>query len=72
MGDGDESAPQRPGQPLGSTYKQSCKCCTVQDSSAVTHAMLVGELFDRIVKAGRFVEDEARYFFQQVRLSQAG
>ena len=25
-----------------------------------------GELFERIVKAGRFVEDEARYFFQQV------
>eukprot|EP00803_Ostreobium_quekettii_P011583 evm.model.scf_1644.1 EVM.evm.TU.scf_1644.1 scf_1644:9342-18122(-) len=25
-----------------------------------------GELFDRIVKAGRFSEDEARYFFQQV------
>ena len=25
-----------------------------------------GELFDRIVKAGRFSEDEARYFFQQL------
>jgi serine/threonine-protein kinase SRK2 len=25
-----------------------------------------GELFDRIVKAGRFCEDEARYFFQQL------
>ena len=25
-----------------------------------------GELFDRIVKAGRFAEDEARYFFQQL------
>lgn len=25
-----------------------------------------GELFDRIVQAGRFVEDEARYFFQQL------
>jgi serine/threonine protein kinase len=25
-----------------------------------------GELFDRIVKAGRFGEDEARYFFQQL------
>jgi serine/threonine protein kinase len=25
-----------------------------------------GELFERIVKAGRFSEDEARYFFQQL------
>ena len=25
-----------------------------------------GELFDRIVKAGRFSEDEARFFFQQL------
>jgi serine/threonine-protein kinase SRK2 len=25
-----------------------------------------GELFDRIVKASRFSEDEARYFFQQM------
>ena len=25
-----------------------------------------GELFDRIVRAGRFSEDEARYFFQQL------
>lgn len=25
-----------------------------------------GELFDRIVKAGRFGEDDARYFFQQL------
>jgi polyhydroxyalkanoate synthesis regulator phasin len=25
-----------------------------------------GELFDRIVKASRFSEDEARYFFQQL------
>ena len=25
-----------------------------------------GELFDRIVKAGRFSEDEARYYFQQL------
>lgn len=25
-----------------------------------------GELFDRIVKIGRFSEDEARYFFQQL------
>lgn len=25
-----------------------------------------GELFDRIVKANRFSEDEARYFFQQL------
>ncbi|KAG1660341.1 hypothetical protein FOA52_014394 [Chlamydomonas sp. UWO 241] len=25
-----------------------------------------GELFERIVKAGRFLEDEARYFFQQL------
>jgi hypothetical protein len=25
-----------------------------------------GELFDHIVKAGRFSEDEARYFFQQL------
>lgn len=25
-----------------------------------------GELFDRIVQAGRFLEDEARYFFQQL------
>ena len=28
--------------------------------------ILAGELFERIVKAGRFVEDEARYFFQQL------
>lgn len=25
-----------------------------------------GELFERIVRAGRFPEDEARYFFQQL------
>lgn len=25
-----------------------------------------GELFERIVKAGKFSEDEARYFFQQL------
>jgi len=25
-----------------------------------------GELFERIVKAGRFSEDEARYYFQQL------
>lgn len=25
-----------------------------------------GELFDRIVRAGRFSEDEARFFFQQL------
>ena len=25
-----------------------------------------GELFDRIVRANRFSEDEARYFFQQL------
>ena len=25
-----------------------------------------GELFERIVRAGRFSEDEARYFFQQL------
>lgn len=25
-----------------------------------------GELFERIVKAGRFSEDEARFFFQQL------
>jgi serine/threonine protein kinase len=25
-----------------------------------------GELFERIVQAGRFLEDEARYFFQQL------
>jgi serine/threonine-protein kinase SRK2 len=25
-----------------------------------------GELFEMIVRAGRFVEDEARYFFQQL------
>ena len=25
-----------------------------------------GELFDRIAKAGRFNEDEARFFFQQL------
>lgn len=25
-----------------------------------------GELFERIVAAGRFKEDEARYFFQQL------
>lgn len=25
-----------------------------------------GELFDRIARAGRFTEDEARYFFQQL------
>ena len=31
-----------------------------------SHYPYVGELFERIVKAGRFVEDEARYFFQQL------
>jgi serine/threonine-protein kinase SRK2 len=25
-----------------------------------------GELFERIVRAGRFSEDESRYFFQQL------
>lgn len=47
-------------------------CCVLQLYLTATHLCIVmeyaagGELFDRIVKAGRFSEDEARYFFQQL------
>jgi serine/threonine protein kinase len=48
-------------------------CCRIlQVFLTPTHLCIVmeyaagGELFDRIVKAGRFSEDEARYFFQQL------
>jgi hypothetical protein len=47
-------------------------CVIPQVFLTPTHLCIVmeyaagGELFDRIVKAGRFSEDEARYFFQQL------
>lgn len=47
-------------------------CHVLQLYLTTTHLCIVmeyaagGELFDRIVKAGRFSEDEARYFFQQL------
>jgi serine/threonine protein kinase len=47
-------------------------CPVLQVFLTPTHLCIVmeyaagGELFDRIVKAGRFSEDEARYFFQQL------
>ncbi len=46
--------------------------CSLQVFLTQSHLGIVmeyaagGELFDRIVKAGRFSEDEARFFFQQL------
>jgi len=53
------------------TYWKSA-LLTVQVFLTNTHLVILmefaagGELFDRIVAAGRFSEKEARYFFQQL------
>ena len=50
----------------------ACGLSVLQVFLTPTHLGIVmeyaagGELFDRIVKAGRFSEDEARFFFQQL------
>ncbi len=42
---------------------------TSSDIFVVMEYIKSGELFDYIVEKGRFLEDEARRFFQQVELS---
>ncbi|TYI72493.1 hypothetical protein E1A91_D07G065600v1 [Gossypium mustelinum] len=37
-----------------------------KEATIVIESAASGELFDRICSAGRFSEDEARYFFQQL------
>jgi len=55
-----QAPPPSPPRPEPQVFLTPTHLCIVMEYAAG------GELFDRIVKAGRFSEDEARYFFQQL------
>jgi serine/threonine-protein kinase SRK2 len=65
------SSTGKPHVSRATVHKPQLAVCT-QVFLTPTHMAIVmeyaagGELFDRIVKAGRFYEDEARFFFQQL------